>query len=256
MDFEKKVPEWDNVGAEPDAQLKKEGFKAGYKPPAAYFNWFFNRISEVAKELQEKAGNEIDNKPDASGGDISDTVITSAEEPKDDYPVPAAGDSTKVFLGKTRKFFGDIKNWMTGVCLLGQIVNNCVTDNAKLPLSAAQGKALMDLYNVLNTNQQKLITNLDSRIFIGKKRYSPIDFSSLAAMIVALRDAGYFCGCFDTILFPEFSGEKWTYCIQFQRSYDANVIVVLAYKIYSKVIYQNYLTGENTWYFADWKRFE
>lgn len=152
MDFEKKVPEWDNVGAEPDAQLKKEGFKAGYKPPAAYFNWFFNRISEVAKELQEKAGNEIDNKPDASGGDISDTVITSAEEPKDDYPVPAAGDSTKVFLGKTRKFFGDIKNWMTGVCLLGQIVNNCVTDNAKLPLSAAQGKALMDLYNVLNTN--------------------------------------------------------------------------------------------------------
>ena len=155
MDFEKKVPEWDNVGAEPDAQLKKEGFKAGYKPPAAYFNWFFNRISEVAKELQEKAGNEIDNKPDASGGDISDTVITSAEEPKDDYPVPAAGDSTKVFLGKTRKFFGDIKNWMTGVCLLGQIVNNCVTDNAKLPLSAAQGKALMDLYNVLNTNQQK-----------------------------------------------------------------------------------------------------
>ena len=155
MDFEKKVPEWDNVGAEPDAQLKKEGFKAGYKPPAAYFNWFFNRISEVAKELQEKAGSEIDNKPDASGGDISDTVITSAEEPKDEYPVPAAGDSAKVFLGKTRKFFADIRNWMTGVCMLGQIVNNCVTDNAKLPLSAAQGKALMDLYNVLNTKQEK-----------------------------------------------------------------------------------------------------
>ena len=159
MDFEKKVPEWDNVGAEPDAQLKKEGFKAGYKPPAAYFNWFFNRISEVAKELQEKAGNEIDNKPDASGGDISDTVITSAEEPTAEYPVPAAGDSTKVFLGKTRKFFSDIKNWMTGVCMLGQIVNNCVTDNAKLPLSAAQGKSLMDLYNVLNTNQQKGVIN-------------------------------------------------------------------------------------------------
>ena len=41
---------------------------------------------------------------------------------------------------------------MTGVCLIGQIVNNCVTNNAKLPLSAAQGKALMDLYTVLNTN--------------------------------------------------------------------------------------------------------
>ena len=42
------------------------------------------------------------------------------------------------------------------MCLLGQIVNNCVTDNAKLPLSAAQGKVLMDLYNVLNTNQQEI----------------------------------------------------------------------------------------------------
>lgn len=99
---------------------------------------------------------EIAKKANESGGDISDTVIASAEESTAEYPVPAAGDSTKVFLGKTRKFFSDIKNWMTGVCLLGQIVNNCVTDNAKLPLSAAQGKALMDLYNVLNTNAKKV----------------------------------------------------------------------------------------------------
>ena len=45
MNFEEKIPDWDNVGVEPDAQMKKDGFKAGYKPPAAYFNWFFNRIS-------------------------------------------------------------------------------------------------------------------------------------------------------------------------------------------------------------------
>ena len=106
----------------------------------------------------EKSVEEVDKKKiDASGGDISDTVITSAEEPTAEYPVPAAGDSTKVFLGKTRKFFSDIKNWMTGVCMLGQIVNNCVTDNAKLPLSAAQGKSLMDLYNVLNTKSQNIV---------------------------------------------------------------------------------------------------
>ena len=45
---------------------------------------------------------------------------------------------------------------MKGVCLLGQIVNNCVTDNAKLPLSAAHGKVLMDLYNVLNTKAKNM----------------------------------------------------------------------------------------------------
>ena len=95
-------------------------------------------------------------KLDADGGDISEAVIKAADEIEDDeYPIPASGDKPRTFLGKTKKFLGNIKDWMTGVCLLGQIVNNCVTDNAKLPLSAAQGKVLMDLYNVLNTNAKK-----------------------------------------------------------------------------------------------------
>lgn len=105
-------------------------------------------------ENTEKIDNELAKKADASGGDISETVITTVEASQAEYPVPAAGDSAKAVLGKVQKFFADIRNWMTGVCLLGQIVNNCVTDNAKLPLSAAQGKVLMDLYNVLNTNQK------------------------------------------------------------------------------------------------------
>ena len=106
-------------------------------------------------ENAEKIDEELAKKADASGGDISETVITTVEASQDEYPVPAAGDSAKTVLGKVQKFFADIRNWMKGVCLLGQIVNNCVTDNVKLPLSAAQGKVLMDLYNVLNTNQKR-----------------------------------------------------------------------------------------------------
>lgn len=102
-------------------------------------------------ELEQK-------KVNGNGGDISETVIAATEKSQAEYPVPAAGDSAKTVLGKVQKFFGDLRNWMTGVCLLGQIVNNCVTDNAKLPLSAAQGKVLMDLYNVLNT---KIKINLE-----------------------------------------------------------------------------------------------
>ena len=112
-------------------------------------------------ENTEKIDNELAKKADASGGDISETVITSTETSQAEYPVPAAGDSAKTILGKVQKFFGDLRNWMTGVCLLGQIVNNCVTDNAKLPLSAAQGKVLMDLYNVLNTNDQNIKKQLN-----------------------------------------------------------------------------------------------
>ena len=111
-------------------------------------------------ELEQK-------KVNGNGGDISETVITTVKASQAEYPVPAAGDSAKTVLGKVQKFFADIRNWMTGVCLLGQIVNNCVTDNAKLPLSAAQGKILMDLYNVLNTKSQntaELAANLWKQI--------------------------------------------------------------------------------------------
>ena len=52
---------------------------------------------------------------------------------------------------------------MIGVCLLGHIVNNCVTDRADLPLSAAQGKVLMDLYTVLNTKlkEKSIVSTYD-----------------------------------------------------------------------------------------------
>ena len=97
-------------------------------------------------------------KAESSGGDISEMTVKTLDNITTDFPVPVAGEKPKTFLGKVKKFFEDIKNWMTGVCLIGSIVNNCVTDNAKLPLSAAQGKALMDLYTVLNTNlNQKAI---------------------------------------------------------------------------------------------------
>lgn len=90
-------------------------------------------------------------KVDVSGGDISQTIIETLEESENiQFPLPEAGEESKGFLGKVRKFISDFRNWNTGVCLIGQIVNNCVTDNPQLPLSAAQGKVLMDLYTVLN----------------------------------------------------------------------------------------------------------
>lgn len=104
------------------------------------------------KEMLEK-------KIDGNGGDISETVIAATAESEAEYPVPAAGDSTKTAFGKIIKFFGDLRSWMTGVCLLGQIVNNCVTNRSDLPLSAAMGKQLQDAITVLNTNQQKGVIN-------------------------------------------------------------------------------------------------
>lgn len=110
-----------------------------------------DNINKAPKQVFENTLFLKKSKVSADGGDVSDTVIQSAADVEDEYPIPAAGDTPKTLLGKTKKFFESIKNWMTGVCLLGHIVNNCVTDRSDLPLSAAQGKALMDAITVLNT---------------------------------------------------------------------------------------------------------
>lgn len=52
----------------------------------------------------------------------------------------------------------NLKAGLQFVLHAGQIVNNCVTDNAGLPLSAAQGKALMDKYTQLYS-EMGTITN-------------------------------------------------------------------------------------------------
>lgn len=62
MDFEKIVPEWKAEGTEPPASLKESGFEAGQKPPAAYFNWFWNRVGECLKEIREKLSGHANNK--------------------------------------------------------------------------------------------------------------------------------------------------------------------------------------------------
>lgn len=60
------------------------------------------------------------------------------------------------------QFFRNFKAGMQFVLHAGQIVNNCVTDNAGLPLSAAQGKVLKDLYTQLYSdmsNYRAIIVN-------------------------------------------------------------------------------------------------
>lgn len=117
-----------------------------------------NPLSQVTREEFDR---ELKTKVTASGGDITDTVIAGFTDSTAQYPVPAPGDTAKVGFGKIKKFFEDIRNTATGACFIGQIVNNCVTDRADLPLSAAQGKGLMELCTKLNSDIAMLNSNLE-----------------------------------------------------------------------------------------------
>lgn len=52
MEFNNIPPKWDAQGAEPTTELQANGFTAGYKPPAAYFNYMFNRYTACMSEIQ------------------------------------------------------------------------------------------------------------------------------------------------------------------------------------------------------------
>lgn len=70
------------------------------------------------------------------------------------------------------QFFRNLKAGLQFVLHAGSIVNNCVTDNPNLPLSAAQGKVLQDALTVLNNEAKSLSSNLDgkqNRIFADVK---------------------------------------------------------------------------------------
>lgn len=54
MGLKKEVPDWKNAGIEPSENLKSEGHKAGVKPPASLFNWFWYKVSEFLSEIKER----------------------------------------------------------------------------------------------------------------------------------------------------------------------------------------------------------
>ncbi|MDO4330671.1 MAG: hypothetical protein Q4C66_15240, partial [Lachnospiraceae bacterium] len=112
-------------------------------------------VTDAEKEAWNNKPNtediDLSAKVDKQGGDIADTVVSTFEASTAEFPVPAAGEAPKTFMGKVKKFFEDFNNIRTGLLTLGQIVNNCTSDRSDLPLAAAQGKALRgqitELYN-------------------------------------------------------------------------------------------------------------
>ena len=59
------------------------------------------------------------------------------------------------------QFFRNLKAGLQFVLHTGQIVNNCVTDNSSLPLSAAQWKVLKDLYTQLYSEKADITSLSD-----------------------------------------------------------------------------------------------
>lgn len=100
MDFETKLPEWRAAGTEPPESLKDSGFEAGYKPPAAFFNWFWKGVSDVLKELREKLKGHAEDKGNPHGVTKTqiglDKVDNTADTEKHVQFAQTSGESRKL----------------------------------------------------------------------------------------------------------------------------------------------------------------
>jgi len=64
------LPEWNEIGTEPNQTKKDAGWQAGEKPPADWFNWLFNRTYESLIEVDSNA-NTLDDRVTIAEGDIA-----------------------------------------------------------------------------------------------------------------------------------------------------------------------------------------
>ena len=104
MNFNNKLPEWKNSGTEPSDSLKNDGFKAGYKPSANVFNWFWSLVSKCITEIQSKLSSEETARTEADKN-LQQPTFTEASTRVN----IASGETLSTLFGKIKKFFADLK---------------------------------------------------------------------------------------------------------------------------------------------------
>lgn len=164
MDFDYKSPGWINEGIEPSNEIKEKGWLPGYKPPAAFMNNFWYKVSKCIDELQAKLSGLDDSK--VSDSDYTGTVIKKklADAGIAVDSIPTAASAGQFFVSTGSKSF----TWKTldnvsggsdntlgadthGTVLMGQGNNDYSNSNAII--SGAYGK------NTGNTSNAVILGN-------------------------------------------------------------------------------------------------
>lgn len=169
-------------------------------------------------ELQKKEDNDFYNIEDLNANwDKVENALTEFDDSGTAEGITSFTDMlAKLVTGnKLAVTLRNLKAGLQFVLHTGLIVNNCVTDNAKLPLSAAQGKALQDAITKLNgelTNAKTTLSALNSKKHIVSTRSTTVNlsksliqgayvdvkttFTSVDGIIPipVLKATGWFCG--------------------------------------------------------------
>ena len=114
--FSQEIPKWDrNTYADGNAM-------------GAVVEQLFNNTVYNKEELKEKV--------DTEGGDISETQVSVLDESTEAFPVPMSGDKAKGLWGKLKKWQQDCLAKFGNYVLTSMITNQHVNSTSNIPSSA------------------------------------------------------------------------------------------------------------------------
>ena len=113
----------------------------------------------VQNDNWDKADDALTKKVTAAGGDIANTIVSAIDASTASFPVPAAKDKPRTFLGKIKKWQEDCIAKFGNYVLKSMISSQQINDSSKVPSSALaylMQQAITENANdisVLNTKQ-------------------------------------------------------------------------------------------------------
>lgn len=137
------------------------------------------------------ARTEAAKKVTASGGDISNTKVAAYTASSASYPVPAAGETPKVFMGKIKKFFEDFISFKDSIVTKAMILNQILNDSTKAA-SAATVYSVNKRVDDVNSDLANKANNTDLAILDSQKSNKDLILTD-SGSIYDLPSGGYYC---------------------------------------------------------------
>lgn len=169
----------------------------------------------TGKAAKDSDGNVIKDTYVKKNGDISNTNIAALDAITGEFPVPAAGESTKTFLGKMKKFAQDFNNFKTGIVTLGMLVNNTGTNRADLPAAAGAVFNLQQQVTKVNSDladeKKYFLHSQDTTYIRGEKIHvsnsETSDWQKIVAKDFVLNDDRSLRGLYSDLAITQFMGD-------------------------------------------------
>ena len=106
---------------------------------ANVFNALFETLLDNDNSLKktlEKSGEDVDEKIDSKGGDISKTKVGTIKESSAEFPIPEKDDTQETLWGKLKKWQQDCLAKFGNYVLTSMITNQHLNDTNRVPSSA------------------------------------------------------------------------------------------------------------------------